>query len=139
MNEQADDTEIYTGKGGRRPGAGAPKGNNNKNGGILGGEGTKANLLIRNARAKKEMYLANMAELEFKARQRELISLAECHNVIDIAATACREHLMGIPGRFASIFASESDPMQIERDMESEIRQALEHIADAISKFRDGA
>lgn len=129
------DEEIYTGKGGRRPGAGAPKGNNNRHGGIAGAEGTKANLLLKNARAKKEMYLAQLAELDYKAKQRELIPISECHAVIDIAATACREHLMGIPGRFASLFAAEADPMKIEQDLETEIRAALEHVADALTKF----
>jgi hypothetical protein len=135
MNEQADDTEIYTGKGGRRPGAGAPKGNRNRSGGVLGEEGTKANLFIKNARAKKEMYLANLAELDFKQKQGELIHVESVFKVIDTAATSCREHLMGIPGRFASIFAAEVDAMKIEQDLEAEIRTALQHIADAKDRF----
>jgi hypothetical protein len=131
----ATDDEIYTGKGGRRPGAGAPKGNRNRSGGVLGEEGTKANLVIKNARAKKEMYLANLAELEFKQKQGELIHVESVFKVIDTAATSCREHLMGIPGRFASIFAAEVDAMKIEQDLESEIRTALQHIADAKDRF----
>jgi hypothetical protein len=131
----ATDDEIYTGKGGRRPGAGAPKGNRNRSGGVLGEEGTKANLVIKNARAKKEMYLANLAELDFKQKQGELIHVESVFKVIDTAATSCREHLMGIPGRFASIFAAEVDAMKIEQDLESEIRTALQHIADAKDRF----
>jgi hypothetical protein len=131
----ATDDEIYTGKGGRRPGAGAPKGNRNRSGGVLGEEGTKANLVIKNARAKKEMYLANLAELEFKQKQGELIHVESVFKVIDTAATSCREHLMGIPGRFASIFAAEVDAMKIEQDLEAEIRTALQHIADAKDRF----
>jgi hypothetical protein len=129
------DDEIYTGKGGRRPGAGAPKGNNNRHGGVLGSEGTKANLIIKNASAKKEMYLANLAELDFKQKQGELIHVESVFKVIDTAATSCREHLMGIPGRFASIFAAEVDVMKIEQDLEAEIRTALQHIADAKDRF----
>jgi hypothetical protein len=131
----ATDDEIYTGKGGRRPGAGAPKGNRNRSGGVLGEEGTKANLVIKNARAKKEMYLANLAELDFKQKQGELIHVESVFKVIDTAATSCREHLMGIPGRFASIFAAEVDAMKIEQDLEAEIRTALQHIADAKDRF----
>lgn len=127
--------EIYTGKGGKRPGAGAPKGNNNRNGGAAGPDGTKANLIIKNARAKKEMYLANLAELDYKAKQRELIHVDDAKKVIDVAATSCREHLMGIPGRFASIFASEADPRKIEEDLETEIRAALQRIANARDRF----
>ena len=134
MATTADD-EIYTGKGGRRPGSGAPKGNRNRSGGVLGEEGTKANLIIKNARAKKEMYLANLAELDFKQKQGELIHVESVFKVIDTAATSCREHLMGIPGRFASIFAAEVDAMKIEQDLEAEIRTALQHIADAKDRF----
>ena len=130
-----EDDEIYTGKGGKRPGAGAPKGNTNRSGGALGQDGTKANLLIKNARAKKEMYLANLAELDFKAKQRELIPVSECLAVIDLAATSCREHMMGIPGRFASILAAETDAMKIEQTLTQEIRSALEHVSDALAKF----
>jgi hypothetical protein len=134
-NVSSADEEIYTGKGGRRPGAGAPKGNRNRSGGVLGEEGTKANLVIKNARAKKEMYLANLAELDFKQKQGELIHVESVFKVIDTAATSCREHLMGIPGRFASIFAAEVDAMKIEQDLEAEIRTALQHIADAKDRF----
>ena len=132
MDESA---EIYTGKGGKRPGAGAPKGNNNRHGGIAGADGTKANLLLKNARAKKEMYLAQLAELEYKTKQRELVHVDDARKVIDVAATSCREHLMGIPGRFASIFAAEVDAMKIEQDLETEIRSALQHIANARDRF----
>lgn len=128
--------EIYTGKGGKRPGAGAPKGNNNRNGGAAGPDGTKANLIIKNARAKKEMYLANLAELDYKEKERQLIRVEDVLKVIDTAATSCREHLMGIPGRFASIFASETDARTIEEELDAEIRTALQHIADAKDRYQ---
>jgi hypothetical protein len=127
--------EIYTGKGGKRPGAGAPKGNNNRHGGVAGPDGTRANVLIKNARAKKEMYLANLAEIEYKTKQRELIHVDDAKKVIDVAATSCREHLLGIPGRFASIFAAEMDARKIEQELGAEIRTALEHIANARDRF----
>lgn len=124
--------EIYTGKGGKRPGAGAPKGNNNRwGGGSAGPEGTKANLILKNARAKKEMYLAQLAELEYKQKRAELIAIESVYRVLDSAVTACREHLMGIPGRYASILAAESDARTIETLLETEIRRALEQISEA--------
>ena len=120
--------------GGKRPGAGRPK---------KGEETPKeikervnnAVLEIREAKAKRESYLAHLAELEYKAKQRELIRVEDVFKVIDVAATSCREHLMGIPGRFASIFASETDARKIEEDLEAEIRTALTHIADARDRF----
>ena len=120
--------------GGKRPGAGRPK---------KGEETPKeikqrvhnAVLEIREAKAKRESYLAHLAELEYKTKQRELVHVEDARKVIDIAATSCREHLMGIPGRFASIFAAEVDAMKIEQDLETEIRTALQHIANARDRF----
>lgn len=125
-----------SGKGGARPGAGRPKGTGHRQQADAGNTAPmKAAALMANARAKKEMYLANLAELDFKARQRELITISECHSVIDMCATTCREHLMGMPGRLSAIFAGEGDPRVIEQMMDAEIRAALEHVADALTKF----
>lgn len=93
-------------------------------------------LEIREAKAKRESYLAHLAELEYKQKQGELIHLSEVFRIIDTAGTSFREHLMGLPGRFASIFAAESDAMKIEAEMDSEIRQALTHIANAKDRFK---
>jgi hypothetical protein len=76
------------------------------------------------------------AEIDLQLKRREVIALGECFHVIDAAATACREHLMSLPGRLASVYASESDAMQIERDMESEIRAALNHVVCALEAFK---
>jgi len=116
--------------GGKRPGAGRPK---------KGEETPKeikdrvhnAVLEIREAKAKRESYLAHLAELEYKQKRSELIAIESVYRVLDSAATACREHLMGIPGRYSSIFAAESDARTIETILESEIRRALEQITDA--------
>lgn len=134
------DPEIYTGKGGRRPGAGRPKGSGVKAQAAAGNPAPmKAAALMSNARAKKEMYLANLAELEYQQKRGELIRLDTVFAVIDAAATACREHMMGLPGRWASILAAETDERTIERMMEQEIRAALTHIADAKhADFRPG-
>lgn len=76
-----------------------------------------------------------LATLEFKKRQGELIEVQELMKVIDTCATACREHLLGLPSRFADIFASESDARAIEETMEAEIRAALHRVADSAERF----
>lgn len=68
--------------------------------------------------------------------RRELISLDDCLKVIDIAATTCREHMMGLPSRFADVFAGETDARTIEETMEAEIRAALHRVADSAEAFR---
>ena len=93
-------------------------------------------LEIREAKAKRESYLAHLAELEYKEKERQLIRVEDVLKVIDTAATSCREHLMGIPGRFASIFASETDARTIEEELDAEIRTALQHIADAKDRYQ---
>ena len=120
--------------GGKRPGAGRPKKTEEPTPDIKE-RVNNAILEIREAKAKRESYMAHLAELEYKQKQKELISVADAKKVIEVATTSCREHLMGIPGRFASLFAAETDAMVIEREMEAEIRTALQHIADANDRF----
>lgn len=90
----------------------------------------KAAALMANARAKKEMYLANLAEIEYQQKRGDLIRLETVHRVIDSAATAFREALLVIPGRWASELAAEMDPREIEMVLDRELRQTLEHLTD---------
>jgi hypothetical protein len=126
--------------GGARPGAGRPKGSaSNPPPDDIKQRAHNAVLEMHEAKAKRESYLAHLAELEYKQKQRDLISIEECFHVIDAAATACREHLMSLPGRLASVYASESDAMRIESDMDEEIRKALTHVTDALAQFKSGS
>lgn len=75
------------------------------------------------------------AEIDLELKRRSVIALSEVFDVIDIAGTAFREHMMGLPGRFASLFAAETDARVIEREMEAEIRTALEHISNSKDRF----
>jgi phage terminase Nu1 subunit (DNA packaging protein) len=129
---------VDSGKGGARTGAGRKKGGTNSTpqaSGIFAEQKAAAILEMAEAKAKRESYMAHLAELEYKQKQGELIHVESVFKVIDTAATSCREHLMGIPGRFASIFAAEVDAMKIEQELEAEIRTALQHIADAKDRF----
>lgn len=121
-----------SGKGGARPGAGRPKGTGHRQQADAGNTAPmKAAALMANARAKKEMYLANLAEIEYQQKRGELIRIETVFRVIDAATTACREYLTGLPGRWASILAAETDEREIERLMDQEIRQALQQLVDA--------
>jgi hypothetical protein len=125
---------IDCGNGGARTGAGRKKGGKNSTpsaSGEFAAQKAVAILEMAEAKAKKESYLAHLAELEYKQKRAELIAIESVYRVLDSAVTACREHLMGIPGRYASILAAESDARTIETLLETEIRRALEQISEA--------
>jgi len=83
------------------------------------------------ARAKKESYLAHLAEIEYKQKRGELLSQDSVFQALDTAASAFREQLLTIPGRYASIFAAETNAKTIEQVLENELRRALEHVTNA--------
>lgn len=83
-------------------------------------------------RAKREA-----AEIDLQLKRREVIRLTDCFKVIDVAAVNFRDHLLCLPGRFAAVFSGETDPREIERVMDEEIRQALTHLTDAKPRFEN--
>lgn len=87
------------------------------------------------AKVRRETALAELAELELAKKRNEVIPTDEVFRIIDICATACREHLQGIPGRYATIFAAEDDPAKIEHELSEEIRTALFHVSNAAESF----
>jgi hypothetical protein len=87
-------------------------------------------------KAKLDKVKRGLASLEFKLKQRELITVEDACKIIDIAATSCREHLMGIPGRWADILAAETDARAVEEILEREIRAGLQNVADARDRFQ---
>ena len=80
-------------------------------------------------KARLDRTRREIAELEYKQRRRELISLPEVMRVVEIATVSCREGLQGIPGRYASILAAETDAWAIEHMLDAEIRDALNKVA----------
>jgi hypothetical protein len=125
--EDQNSTAPRSGRGGKRPGAGRPKGASDY---PKTTERNDAFLLYAKAKAQKEAYAAKKAELEVKQMQGELIAVADVMVVVDQAGRACKEHLLGIAGRFGDVFAAESDGRAIERMIDAEIRAALQHIVD---------
>lgn len=125
--------EVYTGKGGRRPGSGRKPGVTSdlpSAARIFSEEKAEAILEIAEARAKKESYLAHLAEIEYKQKRGQLISEQAVFQVIETAASAFREQLLSIPGRYASIFAAENNAKTIEHVLENELRKALEQVTN---------
>ena len=88
-------------------------------------------------RAKLDQARRELAELEYRKRRGALIEEGTVFRVVESAATACREHLLTIPGRMAEVFAAEGSARNIEATLNQEIRSALERITD-VSRYDFG-
>ena len=88
-------------------------------------------------RAKLDQARRELAELEFSKRRGALIEEGTVFRVVESAATACREHLLTIPGRMADSLAAEANARSIEATLNQEIRSALERITD-VSRYDFG-
>lgn len=82
-------------------------------------------------RAALDKVKRGLAMLEFKQKEKEVIPIQVVFKVIDAATIATREALMNIPGRFAAILAAETDEREIERLLDTEIRQAIQNMVNA--------
>ena len=88
-------------------------------------------------RAKLDQARRELAELEYRKRRGALIEEGTVFRGVESAATACREHLLTIPGRMADSFAAEGSARSIEATLNKEIRSALERITD-VSRYDFG-
>ena len=107
------------GHGGARPGSGRPAKTDQGD----------AYTVLAKAKAKRETYRAQMAELEYRTRMGELLEsqvVAETWaNHINIAKTA----LLGLPSKLAHELAATSDPVKIAEIMRERIREILIELA----------
>jgi phage terminase Nu1 subunit (DNA packaging protein) len=99
--------------------------------------GSKGELDPSQERAKLDQARRELAELEFSKRRGALIEEGTVFRVVESAATACREHLLTIPGRMADSLAAEANARSIEATLNQEIRSALERITD-VSRYDFG-
>lgn len=82
------------------------------------------------ARALKETYLARLRRLEYWIKSGEFISASETAKTWGELARRTREGCMGLADRLADQLAAETDPFEVHRLLQREIRQALEALAD---------
>ena len=76
-----------------------------------------------------------LADLEYAKRRGDLMQVENVFRALDVAATAFRNQLETIPGRFASTFAAETDARKIETELLREIHASLNHVIDAKEKL----
>ena len=81
-------------------------------------------------RAKLDLARRELAELEYRKRRGELVSIDTVFRVIESASTSCREHLLCLPARLSEVFAAEGNARIIESQLSNEIRSGLERISN---------
>lgn len=92
------------------------------------------------ARTRREIAEANMAEMREAELRGELIQVAAVRAAFGAALTATRDRLLSIPDRLAPVLAAESAPQRVHEVMSAELRDALAQLSAAPwSQSRQGA
>ena len=119
-----DEPKSTPGHGGARPGAGRPKGTGKK-------DQNDAYVLLAKAKAKRETYLAQMAELEYKERSGQLIKADRVSEIWVKHIETAKGRLLSIPGSHAGeLFRAES-VAEIEQRLRDALMAVMEEIANA--------
>jgi len=111
--------------GGRRPGAGRPK----------GAKSAPADVQTRfaEARAAKEAALAEIRQLEAARKRGETIDKAAAVRSFSRSGMVFRDAMLSIPGRVAAQLATETDERRIEALLTAAIRAELTRLADSVA------
>lgn len=78
------------------------------------------------SQARKELFRAKMAELDYQERLGKLIDKEKAEEEYYRIGRLVRDALLNIPSRLAGIVAAETDQRKVHDLLEKEIRQALE-------------
>ncbi|NCC41127.1 MAG: hypothetical protein EOM21_17155 [Gammaproteobacteria bacterium] len=108
--------------GGRRPGAGRRTAAEESASGPYG--------TLAKAKAKNELFKANLAELEFKQRTGQLLPAEEVSRVWAEKGQIIKERLLSLPSRLAPDILRMSELREVERCL----RDALHGVLDELSR-----
>lgn len=90
----------------------------------LTGSGKPAD--FQKARAHREHYLAQLAEIEFHKAQGSLVDIAAVRSGAHSVGRMLRDTLLGMPPQLAPELASMTDPWEIERHLSAALRLRLD-------------
>ena len=110
--------------GGKREGAGRPRGPRP--------DPDNASVLMQNAKAKKEMYKAQLAELTYHERRAELATHESYRRALSLALQAANATLLTLPPRLAGQMAAETNARKLEVFLEGELKAACLAWSDAV-------
>lgn len=83
------------------------------------------------ARTRREIAEANMAEMDEARLRRELIRVASVQAQLSTDYATTRDAMLQIPARMAPLLAAEKDPAAVQSLLHAEIHQALLTLAGA--------
>lgn len=92
------------------------------------GQGNK-HPIFSESQARRELYRAKMAQLEYEEKCGQLIRADEVEQAAFRMSRQVRDAILSIPARLAGILAAESEQRRIHELLEQELRQALEALA----------
>ena len=112
------------GHGGARPGAGRPKGSGKQ-------DQNDAYTVLAKAKAKRETYMAQLAELEYKERSGQLINADRVSEIWRKHIETAKGRLLSIPGAHASELLRAESVADIEQRLRDALKTVMEEIANA--------
>lgn len=137
MTDEADGSPELTKTGQPRkssPGHGGAREGAGRKAGVPVGNTSDTYALLAKAKAKRETYRAQMAELEYRARVGELLEAGEVAALWTSQIQIAKGRLLAIPSRLAPVVLGLGDL----RAIEAEIREAIHEALDDLSAGRDG-
>lgn len=81
---------------------------------------------FQKARARREHYLARLAENESRKSDGELVERAAVENAAFATGRMLRDLLLGLPKQISAELAAISDPWELERQLTAGLRRVLE-------------
>lgn len=89
---------------------------------------------FQKARAHREYYLAQMAEMEFRKAQGALVEVSAVQKAAFETARSLNQSLLGMSSQLAPQLAAMSDPWEVERHLTAALRQRLSEAASVSSE-----
>ena len=87
------------------------------------------------ARTRREIAEANLAEMKESEQRGELIRVEAVKSALAHAYSSTRDALLQIPARLAPLLAADGEPASVQNSLYSEIHQALQHLAGASERM----
>ena len=92
----------------------------------------------QDARASREFYTAQKAELEYKQRAGQLVDKTELATALFQVGRSLRDNLQQLRPRLAALLASERDEHRIDQILQGEFDAMLAEAADALQRLSTG-
>lgn len=101
----------------------------------VNGDGSELGESQDDARTRREIAEANLAEMKESEQRGELIRVEAVKSALAHAYSSTRDALLQIPARMAPLLAADAEPASVQNSLYSEIHQALQHLAGASERM----